>query len=62
MINDERPLTKVERAADFKVVAYLNSNLQDAGVVANLMKAMLEEIGLGVAGLMVVAQGGEDDP
>jgi len=53
----EKPVTEAERKAGFKAVVYLNSSLEDPGVAANLLKALLEEAGFDVAGLAVRRQG-----
>jgi len=58
--SNERPITQAEKKADFKAVVYLNTNLQDAGALAMLLKATLEELGFGVMGLMIIKQGEED--
>lgn len=58
---DERSITLSEKKAQIKVIAYLNTGLEDAGLVANLLEAMLKELGFDVTGLVVRIQGGEED-
>ena len=55
----EKPITEAERKAGFKVVAFLNTNLEDPGIAANLLRALLEKAGFDVAGLAVRRQGND---